>query len=82
MQATRRRAIFSRLLIAANEDRNARTVEFDRVAYRDRNLVARRIDWLKESRCVSLASKRRPFNFFAMVKGVCLKRYPRLITPS
>jgi transposase len=33
-----------------NQDRDARLVEFDREAYRRRNIIERLIGWLKESR--------------------------------
>jgi len=37
-----------------NEDRDARPVEFDRDAYRERNIIERLIGWLKESRRIQL----------------------------
>lgn len=42
-----------------NEDRGERPVEFDREAYRQRNIVERLIGWLKESRRI-FARSRRP----------------------
>jgi transposase len=66
----------------ANEDRDARPVEFDREAYRERNIVERLIGWLKESRRVLTRFEKTAVNFLAMVKWACLKRYLRLMTQS
>lgn len=66
----------------ANEDRDARPVEFDREAYRERNIVERLIGWLKESRRVLTRFEKTAVNYLAMVKWACLKRYLRLMTQS
>lgn len=52
-------------------------VEFDRQAYRDRNIVERLIGWLKESRRVLTRFEKIATNFLAMVKWACVKRYLR-----
>ena len=44
----------------ANDDRQARPVEFDRQAYRDRNIVERLIGWLKECRRIFSRFEKRP----------------------
>jgi len=43
-----------------NEDRDARTVEFDQERYRQRSIVERLIGWLKECRSVFARYEKRP----------------------
>ncbi len=52
----------------ANEDRDARPVEFDRDAYRDRNIVERLIGWLKESRRIFSRFEKTAKNFGGFIK--------------
>lgn len=63
----------------SGQDRGARPVEFDRAAYRERNIVERLIGWLKESRRVLTRFEKTAVNFLAMVKWACVKRYLRLM---
>jgi transposase len=65
-----------------NEDRNARPVEFDRDAYRKRNIVERLIGWLKESRRIFSRFEKTAKNFAGMIKLACIKRYLRLLCPE
>jgi len=51
-----------------NEDRDARPVEFDREAYRQRNIVERLIGWLKESRRIFSRFEKTAKNFGGMLK--------------
>lgn len=51
-----------------NEDRNARPVEFDKDAYRRRNVVERLIGWLKESRRIFSRFEKTAKNFGGMIK--------------
>jgi transposase len=62
-----------------NEDRNARPVEFDRDAYRQRNIVERLIGWLKESRRIFSRFEKTAKNFGGMVKVAFIRRYLRLM---
>lgn len=62
----------------SNEDRNARTVCFDKAAYRQRNIVERLIGWLKESRRIMTRFEKTAVNFGAMVKLAFIHRYLRL----
>lgn len=62
-----------------NQDRGGRPVEFDRDAYRERNIVERLIGWLKESRRVMTRFEKTVTNFLAMVKWAFVKRYLRLM---
>jgi len=61
----------------ANEDRDARPVEFDKEAYRDRNIVERLIGWLKENRRIFARFEKTAINFGGMIKMAFIKRYLR-----
>lgn len=52
----------------ANEDRDARPVEFDREAYRGRNIVERLIGWLKENRRIFSRFDKTAKNFGGFLK--------------
>ena len=62
-----------------NEDREARRVEFDREAYRRRNIVERLIGWLKESRRIFSRFEKTAKNFTGMLKMAFIRRYLRLM---
>lgn len=61
-----------------NEDRDARPVEFDREAYRQRNIVERLIGWLKECRRIFSRFEKTAVNFGGMIKMAFIERYLRL----
>jgi transposase len=63
-----------------NEDRDARPVEFDREAYRDRNIVERLIGWLKENRRVFSRFEKTAKNFGGFLKMAFIYRYLILAT--
>jgi len=65
-----------------NEDRDARPVEFDREAYRQRNIVERLIGWLKESRRIFSRYEKTAKNFGGFIKLAFIERYLRLMTGS
>lgn len=62
----------------ANEDRDARPVAFDRVAYRNRNIVERLIGWLKECRRVFSRFEKTAKNFAGMIRLAFIQRYLRM----
>lgn len=62
-----------------NEDQDARPVEFDRDAYRQRNIIERLIGWLKESRRILTRFEKTAKNFAGMIKMAFIHRYLRLI---
>jgi transposase len=62
-----------------NEDRDARGIDFDREAYRARNIIERLIGWLKESRRVFSRFEKTAKNYAAMIKLAFIRRYLRLI---
>lgn len=66
----------------ANEDRSERSVEFDRQAYRQRNIVERLIGWLKESRRLFARFEKTALNFGGFVKMAFIDRYLRLATAT
>ncbi len=61
-----------------NQDRAARPVEFDKDAYRDRNIVERLIGWLKECRRVFSRFEKTAKNFAGMIKMAFIQRYLKL----
>lgn len=65
-----------------NEDRDARPVEFDREAYRKRNIIERLIGWLKESRRIFARFEKTALNFGGFIKMAFIHRYLRLATES
>lgn len=58
-----------------NEDRDARPIEFDREAYRRRNIVERLIGWLKESRRIFSRFEKTAKNFGGMITLAFIKQY-------
>lgn len=60
-----------------NEDRGSRAIEFDREAYRNRNIVERLIGWLKESRRVFSRFEKTAKNFAGMIKLAFIRQYLR-----
>ncbi|MBA3312392.1 MAG: transposase [Planctomycetaceae bacterium] len=65
----------------ANEDRDARPVEFDKDRYRRRNIVERLIGWLKECRCVFARFEKTAINFAGMIKMAFIGRYLKILQP-
>ena len=62
----------------SNEDREARLIEFDREAYRDRNIVERLIGWIKECRRIFSRFEKTAKNFGGMIRMAFIQRYLRL----
>ena len=58
-----------------NEDRSARPVEFDREAYRRRNIIERLIGWLKESRRIFSRYEKTAKNFGGMLTLAFIRQY-------
>lgn len=63
-----------------NQNRNDRPVEFDREAYRRRNIIERLIGWLKECRRIFSRFEKTAKNFGGMIKMAFIQRYLRLCT--
>jgi transposase len=62
----------------SNQDQNERLIEFDRDAYRQRNIVERLVGWLKESRRIFSRFEKTAKNFRGMIKIAFIRRYLRL----
>lgn len=65
----------------SNEDRDARSVPFDKARYRQRNIVERVIGWLKECRCVFARFEKTAANFAGMIKMAFIQRYLKILAP-
>ena len=63
-----------------SDHRDARLVEFDREAYRERNIVERLIGWLKESRRIFSRFEKTAKNFGGFIKIAFIHRYLTLAT--
>jgi len=63
-----------------NEDREARAVEFDKPAYRARNIIERLIGWLKECRRILTRFEKTAKNFIGMIRMAFIQRYLKLTT--
>jgi transposase len=64
----------------SNQDRDKRVAEFDRKAYRDRNIIERLIGWLKECRRIFSRFEKTAKNFAGMIKMAFIERYFKLLT--
>ena len=60
-----------------NEDRTLRPVEFDKEAYRRRNIVERLIGWLKENRRIFSRFEKTAKNFGGMLTLAFIQQYLR-----
>lgn len=58
-----------------NEDRTLRPVEFDKEAYRRRNIIERLIGWLKENRRIFSRFEKTAKNFGGMLTLAFIKQY-------
>ena len=63
----------------ANENRDSRTVTFDREVYRDRNIIERLIGWLKEYRRIFSRFEKTAKNFGGLIKMAFIQRYLKLL---
>jgi len=52
--------------------------DFDRAAYRGRNVVERCVNWLKENRRLGTRYEKLAVNFLAMAKLAMIRRYFRI----
>jgi transposase len=55
---------------------------FDKEAYRQRNVVERCLNWLKESRALATRFDKLAVNYLATVKLAILQRYLRKLAPN
>lgn len=59
-----------------------RQEDFDREAYRGRNVVERCVNWMKENRRLGTRYEKLAVNFLAMAKLAMIQRYFRLLHSS
>ena len=62
-----------------NEDRDARNVEWNGEAYRQRNIIERLIGWLKESRRIFSRFETPAKNYAGMIQMAFISRYLKLL---
>jgi transposase len=62
-----------------NEDRDVRRIDFDRAAYRNRNIIERLIGWLKENRRIFSRFEKTAKNYGGMLKLAFIRRYLRTL---
>jgi transposase len=65
----------------ANEDCDARGIEFKRESYRRRNIVERAIGWLKECRRVFSRFDKTAINYCGMIKMAMIERFLKTMCP-
>lgn len=58
-----------------NQDRDARPVDFDKEAYRRRNIIERLIGWLKENRRIFSRFEKTAKNFGGMITLAFIRQY-------
>lgn len=63
----------------SDEDREARGVEWDGEAYRQRNIIERLIGWLKESRRIFSRFEKTAKNYAGMIRMAFISRYLKLL---
>ena len=63
----------------SNEHRDARLMDFDKEAYRNRNIIERLIGWLKECRRILSRFEKTAKNFGGMIKMAFIQRYLKLV---
>jgi transposase len=56
--------------------------DFDRDAYRRRNVVERCVNWMKENRRLGTRHEKLAVNFLAMAKLAMIRRYFRILDSS
>jgi len=56
----------------------SRPLDFDKAAYRRRNVIERCIGWLKECRRIATRFEKLAVNFLAMIKVAIIQRYMKI----
>lgn len=62
--------------------RRGRPVTYDKVAYRQRNVIERCIGWLKERRSLATRFEKLAVNYMTMVQLAFIQRYLRILAPA
>lgn len=67
--------------IIARQARETTEYYFDRELYRNRNVVERRIGWLKESRSIGTRYEKLALNYLGLLTLACIRVYLMLLEP-
>jgi transposase len=78
-QWLRRHKVLPVIPTKSNEKRQA---DFDKEAYRGRNVVERCVNWMKENRRLGTRYEKLAVNFLAMAKLAMIQRYFRILDSS
>jgi transposase len=68
--------------VIPTKSNETRQDDFDREAYRGRNVVERCVNWLKENRRLGTRYEKLAVNFLAMAKLAMIRRYFRILDSS
>jgi len=60
--------------------RRGRPLSYDRVRYRNRNVVERCLGWLKECRALATRFEKLAVHFLGLVQLAIIERYLRILT--
>lgn len=60
--------------------RRGRPLSYDRVRYRNRNVVERCLGWLKECRALATRFEKRALHYLGLVQLAIIERYLRILT--
>jgi transposase len=68
--------------VIPTKSNQTRQDDFDREAYRGRNVVERCVNWMKENRRLGTRYEKLAVNFLAMAKLAMIRRYFRILDSS
>jgi transposase len=68
--------------VIPSKSNQPRQDDFDRQAYRGRNVVERCVNWMKENRRLGTRYEKLAVNFLAMAKLAMMRRYFRILDSS
>jgi transposase len=60
--------------------RRGRPLSYDRLRYRDRNVVERSLGWLKECRALATRFEKLALHYLGLVHLAIIERYLRILT--
>ena len=70
------------VLVIPSKSNQPQQDDFDREAYRGRNVVERCVNWMKENRRLGTRYEKLAVNFLAMAKLAMIRRYFRILNSS
>jgi len=60
--------------------RRGRPLSYDRVRYRNRNVIERSVGWLKECRALATRFEKLAVHYLGLVQLAIIERYLRILT--